>query len=114
MTSSPWTPERIATAQRMWREGEPLRRIVEAIFVKRNTFVSFANRHRDLFPQRHPARRQAKMCAPPKDAAPVQKPPCAATLIGGHRIGHVKRHHPSGEIHTMPRVSMIDGHDRQV
>lgn len=97
-----WTDATIATATTMWAEGISARKIAAAIGVNHNTLLGYALRHRDRFPRRGMARQDWQ----PARAKPLRQ----ETRIGDRFvIKRVKRHHQSGEVHSMPRVSLIDG-----
>jgi hypothetical protein len=104
MTRTIWTPAMVKTASRMWAAGTNHREIAQAIAVSHKHLLSYAERHRDRFPKRVDitARREERA------AAPI-KPKLSASWIGTCWVPHVKREHYSGEIHTLPRVSILNG-----
>lgn len=103
-----WTEERLNEASRLWDQGMSASKIAELVGVTRGSMSGTACMHRDLFPGRARAREQAiTIKEEPRAVEPVKRPPSKRVHSFGIRA--VERHHVSGEVHSMPRVSILNG-----
>lgn len=86
----------LKTAAALWMSGNNANRIAEITGVKGSTAYTRINARPDLFPEH-------------RLPEPVRSVLNETRLSDDIVIHHVKREHVSGEVHTLPRVSMIDG-----
>lgn len=89
----------LTKAAAMWMDGMSAAHIAKMTGTKPATVYWRIGKRPDLFPAN---------LRPPESARPNRKGE-GRSYIGNNRwVRHVPRDHPSGEVHTMPRVSMID------
>lgn len=94
MTDVFWTEERIAKAEKLWKEGLTARQIAEIVGSKKNTVINIAYRHRSRFPIKQMPRIASQIYV---SITPIRHP------------DRVTRVTISGAQVTMPRVPTIDG-----
>ena len=103
-----WTEERLNEASRLWDQGLSASKIAELVGVTRGSMSGTASMHRDLFPVRQWAKEQAiSIKEEPRAVDQAQRPP--RKRIHSFGIRSVGREHRSGEVHSMPRVSILNG-----
>lgn len=86
----------LKTATALWMSGNNANRIAEITGVKGSTAYTRIKARPDLFPEH-------------RIPQPVRSTRAETRLGNGIVIYHSKRTHISGEVHTMPRVSIING-----
>ena len=103
-----WTEERLNEASRLWDAGLSASKIAEIVGVTKGSMSGTASMNRELFPARQWARDQAVIVKEPEHVeAPIARP--ARKRVHSFGIRSVERRHITGEVHSMPRVSIING-----
>ena len=103
-----WTEDRLNEASRLWGQGVPASKIAEIVGVTKGSMSGTASMHRDLFPARPWAKEPAIAVV---DHPTVNEPIQPSTRNRVHTLGirSVERQHWSGEVHSLPRVSILNG-----
>jgi len=103
-----WTEDRLNQASMLWDQGLSASKIAEIVGVSKGSMSGTASMHRDLFPARPLAREQAVTVREPERVdAPTARP--ERKRVHSFGIRSIERRHASGEVHSMPRVSIING-----
>lgn len=103
-----WTEERLNSASKLWEQGVPASKIAEIVGVTKGSMSGTASMHRDLFPVR-PWAKSHVVCV--KEAEAVDIPIARPERKRVHSLGirSVPRQHVSGEVHSLPRISILNG-----
>lgn len=93
-----WDKAKIDECLRLRKAGKTAKAVSEILGMPKNSVEHVIRKHRALFE-----------VAPP--AAPVSMPTVRPERNRIHSFGirSVERHHVSGEVHSMPRVSILNG-----
>lgn len=91
------SPEWLRKAAALWADGKSANKIAAMTGVKSSTAYHRIKAHPELFPDQ---------CAAP---SVIRSSEPRSYIGNGRWVDRVPRHHISGEVHSMPRVSILNG-----